>query len=53
MKSKSAKKKLTRGITKVFSEAFKECELYRLYEKNKDELDPYNLEYLCQLVKKY
>lgn len=32
-----AKKKITRGISENFADAFRKCELYRLYEKHKDE----------------
>jgi hypothetical protein len=31
-------KKLTRGIDKKFADAFKNCEVYKLYEEHKDEL---------------
>ena len=31
-------KKLTRGISKEFADAFKECELYSLYESHRNEL---------------
>jgi hypothetical protein len=31
-------KKLTRGISKAFADAFKKCELYSLYENHRDEL---------------
>jgi hypothetical protein len=31
-------KKLTRGINEKFADAFKECELYSLYENHRDEL---------------
>ena len=51
-------KKITRGITKEFAEAFKQCELYKLYEEHKDELfigvrnNYLNLYYNCDSIAK-
>lgn len=53
-----AKKKITRGISEDFAEAFKKSQLYRLYEKHKDELligirnDYLNLYYNCDSIAK-
>ena len=58
MKTNTAIKKITRGICEEFAKAFKECELYKLYEKNKDELiicirnDYLNLYYNCDSIAK-
>jgi hypothetical protein len=52
------KNKLTRGIDKEFAEAFKQSELFALYEKHKDELfigvrnNYLNLYYNCDSVAK-
>jgi hypothetical protein len=51
-----AKKKLTRGISKEFAEAFKKSELFTLYTKHKDELfvgvrnNYVNLYYNCDSI---
>jgi len=51
-------KKLTRGITKEFAEAFKKSELYKLWGEHKDELfigvrnDYLNLYYNCDSIAK-
>ncbi|NLK91725.1 MAG: hypothetical protein GX273_01120 [Bacteroidales bacterium] len=51
-------KKLTRGITKEFAEAFKQSKLYELYNEHKDELfigvrnDYLNLYYNCDSIAK-
>ena len=51
-------KKITRGIDEDFAEAFKKCELYKLYENHKDELfigvrnDYLNLYYNCDSIAK-
>ena len=53
-----AKKKITRGITKNFAEAFKQSELYKLYGEHKDELfigvrnNYLNLYYNCDSIAK-
>ncbi len=53
-----AKKKITRGVSKDFAKAFKESELYDLYENNRDELivgvrnNYLNLYYNCDSVAK-
>lgn len=58
MKNNSTEKKIMRGITKDFSDAFKKCELYGLYEKYKDELfigvrnNYLNLYYNCDSIAK-
>lgn len=58
MREKSTEKKITRGISKDFAEAFIECELYRLYEKHNDELligvrnNYLNLYYNCDSLAK-
>ncbi|PKP06634.1 MAG: hypothetical protein CVU10_03475 [Bacteroidetes bacterium HGW-Bacteroidetes-5] len=52
------KKKITRGISKDFAEAFKKSELYKLYGEHKDELfigvrnDYLNLYYNCDRIAK-
>jgi len=38
MTKKSIEKRIMRGVSQEFAEAFKKCELYDLYEKHKDEL---------------
>lgn len=56
MNKNSKKKKIIRGISKNFADAFKECELYKLYENNKDELligvrnNYLNLYYNCDSI---
>ena len=58
MNKNSTEKKIMRGISKNFADAFKECELYRLYEKYKDELfigvrnNYLNLYYNCDSIAK-
>lgn len=58
MEKKSTKKKIMRGISEDVAEAFKKCELYRLYEKHKDELyigvrnNCLNLYYNCDSIAK-
>ena len=58
MKKNSTEKKILRGISKDFAEAFRECELYRLYENHKDELligvrnNYLNLYYNCDSIAK-
>lgn len=53
-----AKKKITRGISENFADAFKKSQLYQLYEKHKDELligirnDYLNLYYNCDSIAK-
>jgi hypothetical protein len=52
------KKKITRGISKDFAEAFKQSELYKLYKEHKDELfigvrnNYLNLYYNCDSIAK-
>lgn len=52
------KRKITRGLSNEFAEAFKKCDLYELYEKNKDELfigvrnNYLNLYYNCDSIAK-
>jgi hypothetical protein len=58
MKETITEKKLTRGITKDFAEAFKHSELYKLYGEHKDELfigvrnNYLNLYYNCDSIAK-
>jgi len=58
MKKSLTEKKIVRGISKDFAEAFRKCELYRLYEKHKDELligvrnNYLNLYYNCDSIAK-
>lgn len=58
MEKNSAKKKITRGISKDFAKAFKTSELYKLYENHKDELflgirnNYLNLYYNCDSIAK-
>lgn len=58
MKLTTTEKKITRGITKDFAEAFKQSELYKHYEKYKDELfigvrnNYLNLYYNCDSIAK-
>ncbi len=58
MSKKANSRKITRGIDKDFAEAFKKSELYKLYEKHKDELfigvrnNYLNLYYNCDSVAK-
>jgi hypothetical protein len=56
MKKALTEKKIIRGISKDFAEAFKKCELYKLYEKHTEELfigvrnDYLNLYYNCDSI---
>jgi len=56
--TKEMKKKKTRGISKDFAEAFKQSDLYKLYEDHKDELfigvrnNYLNLYYNCDSIAK-
>jgi hypothetical protein len=58
IRTKEMKKKITRGISKDFAEAFKKSELYKLYGEHKDELfigvrnDYLNLYYNCDRIAK-
>lgn len=58
MEKKTTEKKITRGISEDFAEAFKESELFQLYEKHKDELfigvrnNYLNLYYNCDSIAK-
>lgn len=58
MKKTTTEKKITRGITKDFTEAFKQSELYKLYGEHKDELiigvrnNYLNLYYNCDNIAK-
>jgi len=58
MKETTTRKKITRGISKDFAEAFKQSELYKLYGKHKDELfigvrnNYLNLYYNCDSIAK-
>ncbi len=58
MSKKSTSRKTTRGIDKDFAEAFNKSELYKLYEKHKDELfigvrnNYLNLYYNCDSIAK-
>ncbi len=58
MKKTTTEKKITRGITKDFTEAFKQSELYKLYAEHKDELiigvrnNYLNLYYNCDSIAK-
>jgi hypothetical protein len=58
MNKNSTKRKITRGISKNFADAFKESELYGLYEKHRDELflgvrnNYLNLYYNCDSIAK-
>ncbi|MCX6230849.1 MAG: hypothetical protein NTZ33_04840 [Bacteroidetes bacterium] len=58
MEKESKEKKIIRGISKDFSETFKKSELYKLYEKHKDELfigvrnNYLNLYYNCDNIAK-
>lgn len=56
--TKTNNRKITRGISTEFAEAFKRCELYALYQEHKDELfigvrnDYLNLYYNCDRIVK-
>ena len=56
--TKTNNRKITRGISTEFAEAFKRCELYALYQEHKDELfigvrnDYLNLYYNCDRIAK-
>jgi hypothetical protein len=58
IRTKKIKKKITRGISKDFAEAFKQSELYKLYGEHKDELfigvrnNYLNLYYNCDRIAK-
>jgi hypothetical protein len=58
IRTKEMKKKITRGISKDFAEAFKQSELYKLYGEHKDELfigvrnNYLNLYYNCDSIAK-
>jgi len=58
MKKEPKGKSIMRGINDELAKAFKECELYKLYEKNKDELfigvrnNYLNLYYNCDSIAK-
>lgn len=56
--TETTRKKITRGISKDFAEAFKQSELYKLYREHKDELfigvrnNYLNLYYNCDSIAK-
>jgi hypothetical protein len=58
IRTKEMEKKITRGISKDFAEAFKQSELYKLYREHKDELfigvrnNYLNLYYNCDRIAK-
>lgn len=58
LKHNIMEKKITRGIKKEFADAFKNCDLYPLYEQHKDELfigvrnNYLNLYYNCDSIAK-
>ena len=56
MSKKSAEKKITHGISEYFAEAFKKCELHKLYQEHRNELflgvrnNYLNLYYNCDSI---